>query len=309
MGILTWIRSRSPARAGLSYLALGTGVVALSFAAMFVRWAQAPGVVTGFYRLLLSSLILLPFLVLRGGRGKASARWSGIWYPIVSGMCMAVNFALWNTSLSYTTVANVSILGNISPLWVCIAAWWLLHEHLDSRFWMGLVTMFMGVILIMSGGSLLHPHVGLGDSLAFSASFFSAAYILIMQSGRKHLDALTYVWINGASAAVWMFIMAVVLKYPLAGFSRQTWIVFVCAAIITQIIGYMAISYSLGTLPASVISPSLNLQPVLSILLAIPLLQELPTLIEAVGCLLAVGGVYLINHSYHRSLASAPPIT
>lgn len=309
MDILTQKRSGLPARPALSYIALGTGALALSFAAMFVRWAEAPGVVTGFYRLLLSTVILLPFLVFRGSGRKARVDWSCVWYPIVSGMCMAVNFALWNTSLSYTTVANASILGNITPLWVCIAAWWLLRERLNWRFWMGLLTMFAGVILIMSGGSLAHPHVGLGDSLAFSASFLSAAYILIMQRGRRHLDALTYVWVNGASAAVWMFIIAAVLKYPLVGFPRQTWIVFICAAIITQIIGYTAISYSLGTLPASVVSPSLNLQPVLTILLAIPLLQELPTLIEAAGCLLAVGGVYLINHSYQESLASAPPIT
>lgn len=309
MSLFMRLSSRLPARSVLPYLALAAGALALSFAAMFVRWAQAPGVVTGFYRLLLSTAILLPFLIFRGSGNKPCLNWSCIWYAILSGMCMAVNLALWNTSLSYTTVANASILGNTTPLWVCLAAWWLLRERLNWRFWLGLLAMFVGVVLIMSGGSVLHPQVGLGDSLAFSASFFSAAYLLIMQRGRRHLDALTYVWINGASAAVWMLVIAVILNYPLAGFSGQTWIVFICAAIITQIIGYMAISYALGSLPASIVSPSLNLQPVLTILLAIPLLQELPTSIETVGCLLALAGVYLINHSYQQRLTSASPVT
>jgi hypothetical protein len=44
----------------LSYAALGVGVLALSFSGMFVRWADAPGPVTAFYRLFFSIFLLLP---------------------------------------------------------------------------------------------------------------------------------------------------------------------------------------------------------------------------------------------------------
>jgi drug/metabolite transporter (DMT)-like permease len=121
--------------------------------------------------------------------------------------------------------------------------------------------------------------------------------------GRQYLDSLTYVWINGASASVWTFFITLILKYPLVGFPRQTWVVFVSAAIITQLIGYMAISFSLGNLPASVVSPTLNLQPVATIILAIPLLHELPNLIQILGCLLALCGVYLINNVNRQKAA------
>ncbi len=173
---------------------------------------------------------------------------------------------------------------------------------------MGLLMIFLGVVLITNGGSLLHPHLGVGDIMALSSSIFSAAYILILWWGRQHLDSLTYVWINGASAAIWMLLIALVLKYPLVGFPPQTWIVFISAAIVTQIIGYTAISYSLGKLPASVVSPTLNLQPVLTILLAIPLLKELPNAVQTLGCMIVLGGVYLINHSYQQRVASAPSV-
>jgi len=300
-----WTRSKIAVHLPVSYFALGVGTLALSFAAMYIRWAQAPGVITGFYRLFLSTLILLPFLGLRRGITRSRASWSNVLAPTLSGMCMAANFALWNTSLFHTTVANASILGNITPLWVGLAAWWLFHEHLRGSFWIGLLMIFLGVILITSGGSFLHPRLGTGDIMALSSSIFSAAYLLIMGWGRQRLDSLTYVWINGASATIWMLVIALVLKYPLAGFPPQTWIVFIAAAIVTQIIGYTAISYSLGKLPASVVSPTLNLQPVLTILLAIPLLKELPSAIQTLGCLIVLGGVYLINHSYRQRAASA----
>ena len=293
------IHTKTPTKLLKSYLALGIGTLSLSLAAMFIRWAHAPGIVTGFYRLFFSTLLLLPFF-LRRKITRPHFNWSDILPPLLGGVCMAINFALWNTSLFYTNVANAAMLGNISPLWVSIGAMLLFRDHLKKQFWMGLVTILLGIILIMGGDFFLHPHLGFGDVLAISASVFSAAYILITQWGRKNLDSLSLTWINGASASVWTFFIIIILKAPLVGFPQQTWIVFVSAAIITQIIGYMAISFSLGHLPASIVSPTLNLQPVLTIILAIPLLNEIPNIIQIAGCLLALGGIYIINYSHQQ---------
>ena len=38
--------------ATLPYLALAVGILSLGFSAIFVRWAQAPGIITSFYRML-----------------------------------------------------------------------------------------------------------------------------------------------------------------------------------------------------------------------------------------------------------------
>jgi drug/metabolite transporter (DMT)-like permease len=219
---------------------------------------------------------------------------------------MAGTFSLWNTSLFYTNVASAAMIGNISPLWVSIAAWWLLGERLRSQFWIGLLVLFSGIALIMGGNFFLHPRLGIGDLMAAGSSFFYAAYILITQWGRKRLDSLSLVWINGASACLWMLFVIILFKQPLIGFSQQTWIVFLSAAIITQIIGYMAISYSLGHLPASVVSPSLNLQPVVTIILAIPLLNEIPSTLQVIGSLLTLGGVYMINYAYQQKDPDLP---
>lgn len=299
------IASKIQTKPFLSYLALGVGTLSLSLSAMYVRWAQAPGTVTGFYRLFISTIIIFPFFLKRN-IPEAYLTWSKILPPILGGMCMAGTFSLWNTSLFYTNVASAAMIGNISPLWVSIVAWWLLRERLQPQFWIGLVTLFLGIALIMGGNFFLYPRLGIGDLMAVGSSFFYAAYILITQWGRKRLDSLSLVWINGASACVWMLFVIVLFKQPLVGFPRQTWTVFVSAAIITQIIGYMAISYSLGNLPASVVSPSLNLQPVVTIVLAIPLLNEVPSPLQVIGSLLTLGGVYLINYAYQQKKADLP---
>jgi drug/metabolite transporter (DMT)-like permease len=219
---------------------------------------------------------------------------------------MAGTFSLWNTSLFYTNVASAAMIGNISPLWVSIAAWLLLRERLKMHFWIGLLAILIGVALIMGGNFILQPRLGLGDIMAIGSSFFYAAYILVTQWGRKKLDSLSLVWINGASACIWMLFIILILNQPLVGFPQQTWVVFITAAIITQIIGYMAISYSLGNLPASVVSPTLNIQPVVTIILAIPLLNEIPSTLQILGSVLTLGGVYFINYVYQQKNIQMP---
>lgn len=290
-----------------SYLALGVGVLSLSFSPMYVRWAQAPGTVTGFYRLFFSTIILAPFFIKRN-QAKHKFKWTNMLPPILGGMCMAGTFALFNTSLFFTNVASAAVISNISPLWVSIAAWWFLRERLESQFWIGLLAVLIGVSLIMGGNFVSLSRLGIGDIMAVGSSFFYAAYILMTQWGRKKFDSLSFVWINGASACIWMLFIILILGQPLVGFPQQTWIVYIIAAIFTQIIGYMAISFALGNLPASVVSPTLNLQPVVSIILAIPLLNEIPGLMQVFGSALILGGVYVINYVYRQKRVPVPKI-
>ena len=41
-----------------AYLALGLGLTIIGFSAIFVRLADAPGIVSGFYRMLIGALLL-----------------------------------------------------------------------------------------------------------------------------------------------------------------------------------------------------------------------------------------------------------
>jgi drug/metabolite transporter (DMT)-like permease len=61
--------------------------------------------------------------------------------------------------------------------------------------------------------------------------------------------------------------------------------------------GYLAINYALGHLPASIVSPTMLGQPVLTALLAGPLLGETLGLWQVVGGVAVLGGVYLVHRS------------
>jgi drug/metabolite transporter (DMT)-like permease len=289
----------------LAYLALAIGIFSLSFSAMFVRWADAPGPVTAFYRLFFSIFLLLPFFL---PRTQATPRLQSrsIMWPLFAGVFTACDLGLWTTSLSYTTAANATLLGNTAPLWVALGTWLLLKQKLSAAFWRGLAITLLGAALIMGTDFLLHPRFGIGDAMAIFTGFFYGGYFLLTERSRMHFDPVSHIWLVGVGASLSLFLINMLLQNPLSGYPAQTWLVFLSTAIVSQLVGYLSLAYALGHLPASIVSPTMILQPIVTALLAIPLLDEVPSVWQAVGGVLALLGIYIVNQSYRRNQLEPP---
>ena len=279
------------------YIALVIGISALSLSAMFVRWSEAPGPIVGFYRLLISSFLLTP-LFIRQQKKLEPIDKKYLAFPLLAGIFTAFDLAFWNSSLKFTTAANATLLGNTSPLWVALFALFIFREKLRGTFWLGLIIALTGAVLVMGSDFLHHPTLGIGDLMASTAAVFYASYQLITQRGRKHIDPLRYMWLVGLSATIGMFIMNLVLGNSFTGYPAQTWVIFFVTAIVSQMIGYLAISYALGHLPASIVSPTLIGQPILTTVLAIPMLGEIPNTLQWIGGAIALAGIYIVNQSH-----------
>lgn len=282
------------------YFALITGILALSLSAMFVRWADAPGPITGLYRVFLSTIILTPFVTRRGIKKDISSG-STLVFPILAGLFTAGDFALWNTSILYTTAANATLLGNTAPFWVALGAWLLFREKLASRFWIGLGLALAGATLILGTDFIMHPRLGVGDLMAIGTGIFYGGYFLSTQRSRLYHSPLMHLWLMGISASLGLFVINIVLRNSIIGYSAHTWLTFLGTALVSQIIGYLSMTYALGHLPASVVAPTMIGQPITTALLAIPLLGEIPSLLQIGGGVIALTGIYIINQSHNRS--------
>ncbi|HSL31019.1 MAG TPA: DMT family transporter [Anaerolineales bacterium] len=288
----------------LAYLALGIGILALSLSAMFVRWANAPGPVTAFYRLFISIFLLLPFFLPRL-RTHGSMKPTLVLFPLVAGFFTACDLGLWTTSLSYTTAANATLLGNTAPLWVALGTWLIFKQKLSPAFWRGLTVTLLGAALIMGTDFILHPRLGIGDTMAIFTGVFYGGYFLVTERSRVHFDPISHIWFVGVGASLSLFAINQVLDHPMTGYPAQTWFVFVATAVVSQLIGYMALAYALGHLPASIVSPTMILQPVVTTLLAIPLLGEIPSIWQGLGGGIALVGIYLVNQSHYQDQIEA----
>lgn len=300
------MNASAPRHPLLPYLALGSGILCLSFSAFFVRWSRAPGPVAAFYRMAFAALILAPFALPRlvKNRGRGAARW--LLFPLAGGSFSALDFTFWSTAVTLTTAANASLLGNASPLWVAIFALLVFRERLDRFFWAGLALTLAGAILVVGSDFLLHPAFGTGDALALVSSFFYAGVFLSTQRGRERLDPLIYTWASVCVSMLGLLLVNLILRNPLGGQPPQAWLIFLASAVFPQILGYLSMSYALGHLPASIVAPTMIGQPVLTTILAIPLLAEIPTGWQAGGGALVLVGIVLVHRAHGRQRRNRP---
>jgi drug/metabolite transporter (DMT)-like permease len=285
------------------YLALAVGILSLGFSALFVRWANVPGPVMGVYRLGIASLVMVPLFIWRRP-GKAHLTKSALFFALLGGLLTALDHAFWNTAVLYTTAANATLFGNTAPLWVALAAWLVFKERLRTSFWIGLALTLTGAAVVLGNDFLLHPDLGLGDLIALAAAIFYGGYLLVTQQGRRHLDTLSYVWLVSLSAALILLGVSLGAGLKLTGFSSQTYLAFVGAALVSQVLGYLAVAYALGHLPASLVAPTLIGQPVVTALLSIPLLGELMLPAQWIGGMGVLAGIYLVHRSRQETTAT-----
>jgi drug/metabolite transporter (DMT)-like permease len=274
---------------------------------MFVRWANVPGPVTAFYRMFFSIFLLLPLFAPRVKKSP-SLKKAAILFPLLAGASTAIDLGLWTTALGYTTVSNATLLGNTSPFWVALGAWLVFRQKLPGKFWLGLVLALSGATLILGTDFILHPRFGIGDVMAIFTGFFYGLYFLFTEKSREHFDSINHIWLVGVGASITLFIINKVLGHPLTGFPPQTWLIFLSTAFVSQLIGYMAMAYAQGQLPASIVAPTMILQPVLSTILAIPLFGEIPGLWQIIGGTIALAGIYIVNVS-HRLTQPEPAVS
>jgi drug/metabolite transporter (DMT)-like permease len=283
-----------------AYLALGIGALCIGFSAIFTKWAATPGAVSAFYRVAIASAVLaIPYALTetkRIGTDRSSFGLPGIAFLLtaLAGFFFALDLGFWNTSLLFTSAANATLLGNTSTLWVAIGATLLFREALKRRFWIGMATAVIGAAIIVGRDVFEHPNLGLGDLLALCSSLFYAAYMLLTQRARRYMGTLSFMWVASASATVLLLAYVLATGETLTGYSLEQYLSLIALGVITHVVGWLAINYALGHLPASLVSVTLLLQPAITALLAVPLLGEGLSLYQVGGGLLVLLGIYIV---------------
>jgi drug/metabolite transporter (DMT)-like permease len=131
--------------------------------------------------------------------------------------------------------------------------------------------------------------------MAITASGFFAAYLLTIGRVRSEIDTLTLTTLAVAASSVVLYILCLLLRVPLSGYSTHAWLSLIGLGVVSQVGGYLAITYALGHLPATVTSVGLLGQAPLTALLAIPLLGEPLSASQIIGGALVLTGIYVVN--------------
>jgi drug/metabolite transporter (DMT)-like permease len=276
----------SPARS--PYVPLLLGVACVSSGSILVRLAQAPALAVSFQRVFIASVLLAPFAVrplLRGlprlGSGQRVAL-------VGCGMALAVHFATWIASLSYTSVASSVLLVNTAPLFSIGFSRLFLHESVPRRVLLATALALGGAALVAAGDWGEGAHSLLGDGLAVAGAVALSVYHVIGRGLRGSLPLHAYVLAVWSVSAIALVLMAVPTDVPLWDYPAHTFLVFGALALLPMLGGHGLVNVSLRLLPAPTVGLFLLGEPVGATLLALALLGEVP------GALTVIGGAVVI---------------
>ncbi|WP_242785503.1 DMT family transporter [Bacillus cereus] len=247
-------------------LPLAISIIAISFAAVFVKMSSAPSSILSMYRLWIIVLIMLPIVWKK--REEFNRIQMKDWgFLIGSGFFLALQpivslvggFFLFKERTTYSAIATMGIA-------------------------------ILGVMCIGWGDLGLSKQAIYGDILSFLSVIAVVGYLFIGQTTVKKVSHWIYSFTVFAFAGLFMGIYNVILQVPFTGYTKWDWTVFLLLAVVPTV-SHVINNWLLNYVNATTISMSILGEPVGASILAFFLLGEKLNAMQMIGSMLVLFGV------------------
>jgi drug/metabolite transporter (DMT)-like permease len=278
---------------------LCVGLLATSFPAILVRFADAPALAISFYRNIMAAALVFPLIFIQ----KSSFRDFYYLAPAVflTSCFLALHFWSWNTSLKMTSVASSLVIVATQPIWSAILGRIFLKERVSARGWFSIIIALSGIAAIACTDIGNSANSILGDLMALFAAIFASLYLVMGRSVRNKIPLSYWLFTVYFCSAVILFVISVVSSSQLAGFSSRTWLMFFLMALIPSAVGHSLINYSVRHIEAYKVQLGILLEPLVSSVLAFFIFMEKPPALFYPGAVLAFAGVILgVSEKDHK---------
>lgn len=285
------------------YLGLFISIISVSSAAILIKTVsfheQFP-LTVAFYRLVFTTLLVLPFVIFRKKIRNEIMNLSKKTFLIMVfiGLVLASHFAFWISSLGKTSVASSVILVTAHPLLVGPVSHYFLKERLSKANIIGILLSVFGVIILVYGNNYFSSNnidTLEGNILALLGGIAAGLYILGGRKVRKNISVWTYAIIVYSIATFVIFVLCILYNSPLSGFFYQDYLIILILAVFAGILGHTLYNWSLKYVRASFASVVLLGEPIGSSILAyiIPWINQIPSEYTVIGGAIILSGIYL----------------
>lgn len=200
--------------------------------------------------------------------------------------------------LDLTLAGNASLMLAMSPVFITLLSVAARHEQVSWVAWVGVVLSFVGVALVVRGGTQAVAFAAdtvRGDLLVLAAAAGWASYTvgsapLVRRCGALPVTAAT-MWVGG-------FVLVLVsipsfVAQPWGAVSPAAWAAVIYSGIFAIGVAYLLWYYSVRRLGSTRTGVYSNAIPIVALLIAWLTLGEIPTWLQGVGAAGIVGGAVL----------------
>ena len=281
------------------YLFLPIGIIAISTASIFTKLCDAPVLIIATYRMILASLMLMPFAYYK----KTWRGWerNEMGWFLLSGLFLSFHFAFWIASLKYTSVASSVVLVTTHPIFVGIGSWLFLKERIGMNLVLGIALSVLGSGLISYGDMGLSKEALMGDGFALLGAIAASGYLLVGRKMRKEQDLFSYIFPVYSAAGLILILLSLIFQKSYWGYSPSTYLFLFLLALVPQLIGHTTFNWALKYLPASMVAITILGEPLGSTILAYFILGEGLTTWRVLGGISIFAGILVALKKTFRS--------
>lgn len=279
---------------------LTIGVFAISTAAIFVRLVSLSADKSGLgfslfisaTRITLAALFLMP--------AWPKIQWQTLQagalpYAGAAGLCLAFHFAIWTTSLSYTSIAASTTIVTTNPIWVALLSWLWLKEKLSKRAIAGITIalaggLTIGLADINTSGIATNPL--LGNFLALIGAWTASIYLILGREAQaRGLSIGGYVAIVYSVAAAILLPMPLIFGIGYTGYPNLVYVYLLLMALLPQLVGHTSFNWAVRWMSPTIVTLAILFEPLGASIFGFLLFAEVPSAMVLVGAIVLLVGV------------------
>jgi len=281
-----------------AFAALVFGALVIATTPILVRLAACGPAAAGFWRLAFAT----PLFAALATRSGPAALGPPTRAMALAGIFFALDLGCWHYGIRYTSVANATVLPNLTPVLVTLASWAFFKERPRPTFLLGLVAAVGGAVVMAGAGAPTRagplPHIG--DALSASTAVWYGLYFMAVRSARQTRSTLSVMLWSCVVGAPPLLAAAFLLREVVLPATALGWAA-VAGLGLAHVFGQGSIAWALGRLPASTASVTVLVQPVAAGLLAYAIFGEALTALQVAGGALALAGVVVAQQAPAKS--------
>lgn len=296
----TAIIFQSKRNAKLALLYLIIGAVAIGFAPILVRLSQVGPISTGFWRVVIAFPILTLLSMQQGStlpNDREIPAFKDYLWVLFSGILFGGDLATWHLSIHFTSIANSTLLANLSPVIIALWGWLVLGKAPKKKLVIGLLLAIFGIVILIHPSLHMNQNTRIGNSLALITAFFYAGYLLVLNRARRKFTTFSSMALSTFASMLTLLLITYLSGEAFIPTTKTAWLVLIALALFAHIVGQGLIAYALPYLSVTFSSTALLIQPMVAAMAGWFFFSEYLGAMQIMGIFIALIGIFLAKQT------------